>query len=227
MTIASRSLRSASRAAASAAFAQRSNSSESPSHDATCAATQSGSKRISGGVVREHLDRLRRRVAARRHRVGAVLEHGLGERRERAALQRASRPPARRPRATSPISTSDGGEVGEPPRRAAGEIAPVERRRELDRAQQQLARAAERLARERALAGLRRAPPPPPRAAPRGAAPSSSARRRVAWSRWKARISSSSSPARSPQPLGERVVQVGARASSRDPSRRPRGSARA
>ena len=44
--------------------------------------------------------------------------------------------------------------VAEPPRGAGGEVATVERRRELHRTEQQLARAPERLAREPSLAGV-------------------------------------------------------------------------
>ena len=93
--------------------------------------------------VGEHVDGLRHEPS-RRHGVRAVLEHGLGERGQRAALHE------RLPRllgGRGDLAHLDehGREVGEPPGCPTGVIPPLERRRELDRAQHQLARAAERL----------------------------------------------------------------------------------
>ena len=107
----------------------------------------------TGRFVLEHLERSGREQA----RVGSVrlvLQHGLGECGERATLDNGL---------ACLLGLlgdlvhlhHDGREVGEAPCGAAGEVAALERRRELDRAQEQLARAAERLARERAMAGLR------------------------------------------------------------------------
>ena len=71
------------------------------------------------------------------------------------------------PRSTASISTRDRREVAEPPGGARGVVAALERRLELDRAREELARGAVRLARERAPAGLaQRARPPRARARP-------------------------------------------------------------
>ena len=88
-------------------------------------------------------------------------------------------------------------QVAEPVGRAGGEVAAAQRRLELDRADEVLARGAVRLAGERAQAGLGRAPRPPPAAARPARRRRARRAARVARSRWKARISSSSSPARS------------------------------
>ena len=153
MTFASRSLRSASRAAASASFAQRSNSSESPNQAATCAATHSGSKRISGGSPSSTSTAsamILRAVTASARCWRTASASAVSAR----PCNRVS--PAARGRVRDLAHLDEHRrEVGEPPRCAACEVAAVERRRELDGAQEQLARAAERLARERALARVR------------------------------------------------------------------------
>ena len=101
----------------------------------------------------EHLERLGGEPT-RCNRVRLVLEHRLGQSTERAPADNGLTTRLRRFGDLGHLD-DDGREVGEPPRCASGEIAPLERRRELDRPQQQLARAAERLARERATAGIR------------------------------------------------------------------------
>ena len=104
-------------------------------------------------LVGEHLQRLRDEPL-RAERVGALVEDGVGERGERAALE--LRLAGRGGRLRDLLHLDDHGRhVREPPRGAPGEVPALERRRELDRAQQELARAAEGLARQRAPARAR------------------------------------------------------------------------
>jgi hypothetical protein len=103
---------------------------------------------LLGEQAHRLLDQLERAGGVR-----AEVERHLGEARERTALEaRLSRLRGRCPDGLH--LHGHGAEVGEPPGRTGGEVAALERRRQLHRPEQQLPAAAERLAREAAPAGV-------------------------------------------------------------------------
>src|SRR5204862_3053802 len=109
--------------------------------------------RLGVAVLPEHLERLLDK-RLRGLDVGAQVELDVAERVESAPVDVA----LARGRGGRPDFLHLAGErdhVAEPPGGAGGEVAAYERRGELDGAEQELARAAERLAGERALAGVR------------------------------------------------------------------------
>ena len=145
------------------------------------------------------IDRERRvRELARAHVVGVAVERHVRERGQRAALD----PAVARPRAASSLTlvhlVRDGRDVGHAPGGAGGQVAALERRLELDGADEQPPGGAVRLARERPPSRLLEAAAAASAASSAGTRPSSSRASWAASSRWYARISTSSSATERP-----------------------------